>query len=628
MNFDLLHIVMAMLGLSFLVFIHEMGHYLVAKHVGMRVEVFSIGFGKPIHTWMRNGVKWQVCYLLFGGYVKIAGMEKEKGIDPHQIKDGFYGKRPIDRIKVAIMGPLVNIVFAFLVFSMIWALGGREKRFQEFTNIIGWVEPGSQLLQNGVKPGDTITQYAGKKFNGFKDLIYGGIANSDSIDIQGNKVNYFTNQKEAYEYHLQSYPMPGYPKGVKTIGATPANFLVFSGFDSRLGQYSSAYNSGIREGDRVVWANGETVFSLLELNKIVNRGDAYLTIERKGSLLHVRVPRVSLNDLQINADQKDEFLDWKRALDITSVQEELFFIPYEVDVLGLVKGKFAYIDSDLPDETGSREYAIAGLDIPLMTGDQILAVNGRPVSNGLEIFKELRTNKVLVVVDRVAGIEKVSWLDANKKFADSVNWKDLKDLTDGIGSSSNVREKGQLVLLNPIEPISIEQIQVMQQNSKEGYVPQIASSLKQDKKLSKRMILGLGISDKRVVYNPSPVKIFEDVILETVHTISSLVTGSISPKWLSGPVGIVSVMQQGLGIGYKEALYWMGLISLNLGLVNLLPIPVLDGGHITFSLWEMITRRRISSKVLEKIVLPFVVLMIAFFIYVTFQDIIKLFMIG
>ncbi len=628
MNFDLLHIILAMLGLSFLVFIHEMGHYLVAKRVGMRVEVFSIGFGKPIHTWMRDGVKWQVCYLLFGGYVKIAGMEKEKGVDPHQIKDGFYGKRPIDRIKVAIMGPLVNIVFAFLVFSMIWALGGREKRFQEFTNIIGWVEPGSQLIQNGVKPGDTITEYGGKKFGGFKDLIYGGIANSDSIDIQGNKVNYFTNQREAYQYRLQSYPMTGYPKGVNTIGVTPANFLIFSGFDPRLGQYSSAYNSGIQEGDRVVWANGETVFSLLELNKIVNRGDAYLTIERKGALLHIRVPRVLLNDLQINADQKDEFLDWKRALGITNAQEELFFIPYEVDVLGIVKGKFAYIDSDLPDETGSREYSISGLDGPLMPGDHILAVGGQPVSNGLEIFKELRTNKVLIVVDRIAGAETVSWLNANKKFVESVNWKDLKELTDAIGTGNGLREKGQLVLLNPIEPISIEQIQTLQQAKREGYEPQIATSLKQDRKSAKRLILGLGVADKRVVYNPSPLQVFDDVISETVHTISSLVTGSISPKWLSGPVGIVSVMQQGLGIGYKEALYWMGLISLNLGLVNLLPIPVLDGGHITFSLWEMITRRRISSKVLEKIVLPFVVLMIAFFIYVTFQDIIKIFMLG
>jgi regulator of sigma E protease len=85
-------------------------------------------------------------------------------------------------------------------------------------------------------------------------------------------------------------------------------------------------------------------------------------------------------------------------------------------------------------------------------------------------------------------------------------------------------------------------------------------------------------------------------------------------------------MQQGLGIGFKEALYWMGLISLNLGIINLLPIPVLDGGHICFSLWEVITRKRIPAKALEKIVFPFVILMIAFFIYVTFQDIIRLFL--
>ena len=116
---DLVHIGLAILGLSFLVFIHEFGHYWVARREGMRVEVFSIGFGRPMYSWTRDGVKWQICYLLFGGYVKIAGMDREDGAP-----DGFYAKSPWARIKVVLMGPIVNIVFDLLAFTALWVMGG------------------------------------------------------------------------------------------------------------------------------------------------------------------------------------------------------------------------------------------------------------------------------------------------------------------------------------------------------------------------------------------------------------------------------------------------------------------------------------------------------------------------
>ncbi len=626
MNFDILHFILAMLGLSFLVFIHELGHYIVARRVGMRVEVFSIGFGKPIYTWMRDGVKWQVCYLLFGGYVKISGMEKEGGVDPHLVKDGFYGKRPWDRIKVAIAGPIVNIVFAFLVFTTIWVLGGREKRFEEFTNIIGWVDTKSELSQKGVKPGDTITEYGGKKFTGFKELISGGVANSETIDIQGDKVDYFTNQKTPYQYNLQSYQMPGVLKGIKTIGAVPANYVIFYGFDPKVGKYSPAYNSGIQKGDRVIWANGETVFSTLELNKIVNRSDVYLTIERNGNTIHARVPRESLNDLQISSQARDEFLDWKRALGMTASKEELFFIPYEIDVLGSVKANFSYIDSDLADEFKKfRDYSVSELDRPLEIGDRIIAVNGNSVANGLEIFSELRNNKVLLIIDRSKAVGTISWENANKSFVDSVNWNDLKELTDNIGTNKALVSKGELHILNPIEPKTADQFKSLYQPKREDFEAQVVRSLSHNVNAPEYIFAGGAITDKLVVYNPPPFQVFREVILEISQTLSSLVSGSLSPKWLSGPVGIVKVVKQSLNIGFKEALYWMALISLNLGIINLLPIPVLDGGHICFSLYEWITGRKISSKVLEKIVLPFVVLMIVFFIYTTFQDVSRLF---
>ena len=113
---SVLYIILAILGLNFLVFIHELGHYIVARRNGMKVEVFSIGFGKPLFSWMRKGVKWQFCPLFFGGYVKVAGMEKEGDLEPYEVKDGFYSKPPWARIKMALAGPVVNLVFALAIF--------------------------------------------------------------------------------------------------------------------------------------------------------------------------------------------------------------------------------------------------------------------------------------------------------------------------------------------------------------------------------------------------------------------------------------------------------------------------------------------------------------------------------
>ena len=76
-------------------------------------------------------------------------------------------------------------------------------------------------------------------------------------------------------------------------------------------------------------------------------------------------------------------------------------------------------------------------------------------------------------------------------------------------------------------------------------------------------------------------------------------------------------------MGILESLFWLGVISLNLGFVNLLPIPVLDGGHIVFSVVEMITKKPIKAKTMEKLIIPFIVLLILAFIFITYNDILR-----
>src|SRR3990172_11743791 len=128
---------------------------------------------------------------------------------------------------------------------------------------------------------------------------------------------------------------------------------------------------------------------------------------------------------------------------------------------------------------------------------------------------------------------------------------------------------------------------------------QKAAALRLLEEGQKKVMLGIVLQDRLVTYNPSPFSMFFSVFKETYRTLVAVVTGVLSPKWLAGPGGIVQVMQYGWSLGVKEALFWLSMISLNLGIINLLPVPVLDGGHICFAIWESITKKPIKSKTID-----------------------------
>lgn len=266
----LFYFVLAAIALGVLVFFHELGHYMVAKWVGMSVETFSIGFGHPIIKWRWNDSDWQVGWLPLGGYVKIKGMElskKEKGreIDPYDIPDGFFSHSPLKRIMVIAAGPVTNFILAFLFFALIWLSGGREKSFAEYTQLVGWVDPSSEIYALGVRPGDKLVEYNGKPFHGPKDLIYAAMLGGKKVDLKGYHVDYKNNQEVPFSYTIETYPANNLGDGVLTTGITnTASYLIYdrfsNGMDNPLPEGSPMQKSGIQYKDRLVWADGQILF--------------------------------------------------------------------------------------------------------------------------------------------------------------------------------------------------------------------------------------------------------------------------------------------------------------------------------------------------------------------------------
>jgi regulator of sigma E protease len=140
------------------------------------------------------------------------------------------------------------------------------------------------------------------------------------------------------------------------------------------------------------------------------------------------------------------------------------------------------------------------------------------------------------------------------------------------------------------------------------------------------LILGIPApQDRKVIYNPKPTEQFYLVSEEIGRLLEGLLSRTVSIKSVAGPVGIVHMVQSSSMVSIKEALFWIGAISLNLGMLNLLPIPLLDGGTILFSFFEMVTGRRIHPKTMEKVIVLFAILLVSFFLFVTYNDVVNIF---
>src|SRR5713226_5401638 len=147
------------LVLGVLVFVHEFGHYAVAKLCGVRVEVFSLGFGKRLIGFRRGDTDYRISLLPIGGYVKMAGenpMEDRTG-DPGE----FMSHPRWQRFLIAVAGPAMNVLLAIGILTGVYMHHYEHPAFLEQPVVIGTVVPNSAAEKAGLKTGDRITRVQG-----------------------------------------------------------------------------------------------------------------------------------------------------------------------------------------------------------------------------------------------------------------------------------------------------------------------------------------------------------------------------------------------------------------------------------------------------------------------------------
>jgi regulator of sigma E protease len=155
----------ALLILSFLIFFHELGHFLAARYFGVRVEVFSIGFGKALATYRHGDTLYQFAMIPLGGYVKMRG---QNDLDPAQRDyhdDSYNTKKPWQRIIILLAGPFANFFIAFLLFAYIGLAG-----VQTLSPVIGNVSDNSPAMEAKLQKNDKIIEINQQPISSWKDL--------------------------------------------------------------------------------------------------------------------------------------------------------------------------------------------------------------------------------------------------------------------------------------------------------------------------------------------------------------------------------------------------------------------------------------------------------------------------
>jgi regulator of sigma E protease len=157
--------------LGVLIFVHELGHFVMARRVGVRVLKFSLGFGPRLIGFTRGDTEYVISAIPLGGYVKMAG---ENPDDPRSGRDDeFLSKSKWERFQILIMGPLMNLILAVVVTAGVLMNGAEIPVFQSLPPVVGQVAPDSPAARAGIQRGDRIVTVAGRDVDTWEEFFIG-----------------------------------------------------------------------------------------------------------------------------------------------------------------------------------------------------------------------------------------------------------------------------------------------------------------------------------------------------------------------------------------------------------------------------------------------------------------------
>ncbi len=492
-------IIIFIIFLGPLIFFHELGHFIFAKLFGVRVDVFSLGFGPKILKFKKGVTEYAISIIPLGGYVKMYGedlMNRESV--PQDLKAiSFAHKSKWARFWIIFGGPLLNFIFAYFIFAFLSMTGEKVPQMR-----FGVIDDSAKIYQLGVRSGDVLKSINGKEVFGPTDILLGDkeIITDLGVD-RGGSIEQIKMQIEAKTF-FEEFSKASQPMRRPVLIDTTGELWVIS---------TSAEN--------ISW---DSSIDQLAGNGFV--GSLYILkiLEKKDELEKSLIDRNSLKTISVNSKNKKEFYGQLK-------QEG--YVCVDLMVKNVRMGMTA-------DKAGIK------------MGDIIDSIDGQSLL-GFEDLKNI--------------IQKIE-----KESITSVVWRN--------GKSLNFTLTPEIQSLNGVETklIGIE--------SAVEYVPV-----------------------QYVNTRPLPIHLAAvagltrtwDASVNMLVGFKNLFTGATSLKNIGGPVAIGQVAADSFKTSLSYFFQIMALISINLGIINLLPIPVLDGGHIMFLIGEAINKGPFSQRKME-----------------------------
>jgi len=273
--------------LGILIFVHEFGHFIVAKWLGVRVEKFSLGFGPRLIGFTRGDTEYRISLLPLGGYVKLAG--EDPGEERHEDPAEFSSHSVGDRAKIVAAGPLMNMILPFFLFPLVFMMGTEVPAYIKEAPIVGWVDPQSPAAQAGFEQGDRIIAVNGSEVETWGELENLVATNPDSTLEITAKRDGTTISKELTPETDQKYGI-GYGGLARHID--PVIRELTPGYP--------AQRAGLQKGDRIIAIEGESISHWNQISELIEKhagNEIALTIQRGDDIktVHLTPQMVDMN---------------------------------------------------------------------------------------------------------------------------------------------------------------------------------------------------------------------------------------------------------------------------------------------------------------------------------------------
>lgn len=279
-------VVAAILLLGPLIAIHEFGHYIVARKLGVKVLVYSIGFGPTLLKWTskKSGIQYQLSALPLGGYVKMLD-EREGSVAEEDLPKAFNRQHPWKRIAIVAAGPLINLAFAVVLF---WILFIPSQ--EQLNTRVGKVLPNTPAATVQMQVGDKITNVDGTATPTWEKLNFAlvdRVGETGSIEIQADRAG----QVKTFQLPIQDFLKNQNQSALDSLGFMPYRPYI-PAVAAKLSEDGAAIRQGMKEGDKIIAIDGVKMNDWFDVVQVVQASPEKLLkidILRQNQLLHLEV---------------------------------------------------------------------------------------------------------------------------------------------------------------------------------------------------------------------------------------------------------------------------------------------------------------------------------------------------